>query len=91
MKQYIIDFSQYKNYPSFWDFIHRSLDLPFWCGCNIDAIWDMLTGYMERPCEITILSYSQAPKDWEWSHTKIVEAIKRAHDQGWGVDYEIRE
>ena len=28
-------------------------------GCNADALWDMLTGYIDTPCEIILVGFDK--------------------------------
>lgn len=91
MPTFIIDFSYINRERDMWEIIRESLDLPDWFGKNLDALWDMLTGFIETPCKIILLSCGQIPKDWQDYFLQIVEVIKDAHDQGWGIDYEVRK
>ena len=54
MKQYRINFANVKTKHEFYDCVVEGLKLPAWCGRNPDAIWDMLTGYMEHEMTIYI-------------------------------------
>ena len=35
------------------------MNLPDWFGKNADALWDMLTGYIETPCEIIFIGFNK--------------------------------
>ena len=65
MKQFTIDFANVKTYFNFYEAIIKGLQLPDWCGDNPDAIWDMLTGYIEFPATIRLHGTSLLPKDLE--------------------------
>ena len=65
MKQFTIDFANVKTYYNFYEAIIKGLQLPDWCGKNPDAIWDMLTGYMEFPATIRMQGIALLPKDLE--------------------------
>ncbi len=56
MKKYTIDFTNVKNYIDFYDVISDSFNFPSWFGRNPDAIWDLLTGYIETPAEINVIN-----------------------------------
>ena len=43
--------------------ISRALGFPDWFGGNLDALWDMLTGYIETPCRVILLSTGSVRKD----------------------------
>lgn len=91
MPTFIIDFKYISHERDMWEIIRESLDLPDWFGKNLDALWDMLTGYIETPCRLILLSCGQIPENWQDYFAQIVEVIKDAHDQGWGIDYEVRK
>lgn len=55
MKYYTIDFADVVDLSDFYQRIIKGLDFPDWCGESLDAIWDMLTGYMEAPAHITVI------------------------------------
>ena len=38
--------------------------LPDWFGKNPPALWDMLTGYIETPCEITLVGFNKEETDY---------------------------
>ena len=54
MKEYTIDFTAVKTVWYFYEAIKKGLELPDWFGKNLDALWDMLTGYIEYPAIIYI-------------------------------------
>ena len=35
----------------------EKLELPDWCGENLDALWDAVTGMMYTPAQITVSAY----------------------------------
>ena len=37
----------------------RKKQLPNWFGKNADALWDMLTGYIETPCEFVFTGFNK--------------------------------
>lgn len=43
----------------FYDIIQTKLQLPKWFGKNADALWDMLTGYIQTPCEIVFIGFNK--------------------------------
>ncbi len=55
MKYYTIDLAGVTDLSEFYQKIIKGLEFPDWCGENLDAIWDMLTGYMETPVHITVI------------------------------------
>ena len=61
MKRYEIDLGAVKTYWDFYKALQKGLELPAWCGMNMDAIWDMLTGYYEYPAQIMVTGGGGAP------------------------------
>ena len=55
MKNIKIDFSWCKYPLDLHQEVKEKLNLPDWYGNNLDALWDMLTGFIETPINITIL------------------------------------
>lgn len=54
-KKIMIDFSECSYISSLHKEIKEKLDLPYWYGENLDALWDSLTGIIETPVEISIV------------------------------------
>lgn len=54
MKQYRVNLSDVETREEFYIRIIKGLKFPDWCGKNPDAIWDMLTGYMEHDATVYI-------------------------------------
>ena len=55
MKSIIIDFSKCKYPLDLHKEIREKLNLPEWYGNNLDALWDMLTGFIETPIKISVV------------------------------------
>ncbi|MBQ2897953.1 MAG: barstar family protein [Clostridia bacterium] len=55
MKYYTIDFTGVVDLSDFYQRIIKGLEFPDWCGESLDAIWDMLTEYIETPAHITVI------------------------------------
>ena len=53
METITIDFTGAKNWDEVHERISKPLDFPEWYGKNLDALWDLLTGYI-APCNIKI-------------------------------------
>jgi len=41
------------------------MELPDWFGKNPPALWDMLTGHIETPCEITLVGFDRKETDYD--------------------------
>ena len=53
-RSFILDFSQCQTWGEIYREIKKKLELPDWCGENLDALWDALTGIMHIPAHITV-------------------------------------
>ena len=56
----VIDFSNCTN--DLHGIIKKELEFPDWYGRNLDALWDLLTGYMYVPAYITIIYKPKNPE-----------------------------
>ncbi len=54
-KQITIDFSNCNNWVEAHELIKKELELPEFYGCNLDALWDAVTGLMYVPVNIKII------------------------------------
>ena len=59
MKKYIFNRNEFTWAEEFYDIIKKKMELPDYFGCNADALWDMLTGYIDTPCEIVLVGFGQ--------------------------------
>ncbi|MBQ5911190.1 MAG: barstar family protein [Clostridia bacterium] len=55
MKHITIDFSLCKHPIDLHNELKEKLHLPEWYGNNLDALWDMITGFLETPSDITVV------------------------------------
>lgn len=54
LKRFNLDFSECRYLGEIYAHIKSALELPEWCGENLDALWDAVTGMMYTPAEVTI-------------------------------------
>ncbi len=80
MRQFTIDFTGVKTVWYFYEAIIQGLSLPGWCGKNPDAIWDMLTGYVEYPATIYLKGVNKLPKELESEKTIMIKVFQRVLD-----------
>ena len=59
MKKITIDFSLCKHPLDLHKELKEKLNFPEWSGNNLDALWDMLTGFIETPIDITLIFKSE--------------------------------
>ncbi len=83
MKTIVIDFSKCKYPLDLHNEIKEKLELPEWYGNNLDALWDMLTGFIETPITITVTfkPETQAAENLRESVLKIIEIFKEASEE----------
>ena len=54
VKHFDVNFSECRYVGELYLELKRKLELPEWCGENLDALWDALTGIMYTPAAITV-------------------------------------
>ncbi len=63
MKEFTINLGGVNSYDEFYQAIIKGLHFPDWCGDSPDAIWDLLTGYMEYPAQISVIDCGSLPRE----------------------------
>lgn len=53
-RKFELDFSECSTWGEIYREIKKKLELPDWCGENLDALWDAVTGMMYTPAQITV-------------------------------------
>lgn len=83
MKTLVIDFSKCKYPIDLHNEIREKLELPEWYGNNLDALWDMLTGYIETPISITVIfkPETKSAENLKENVLKIIETFKEAAEE----------
>ena len=93
MKIIVIDFSKCKYPMDLHNEIRKKLELPEWYGNNLDALWDMLTGFIETPIEITVIykPENKAAENLKENVLKVIETFKDAaqEDEEIKFSYEL--
>ena len=64
MRKYKFNRNEFKWAEEYYNIIQKKMDLPDWFGKNADALWDMLTGYIETPCEIILVGFNKKENDY---------------------------
>lgn len=78
MKSYTVDFTGVKTYWQFYEALMKGLGLPEWFGKNADALWDMLTGYIEYPATICLYGVNKLPQDLITVRDLVIETFQEA-------------
>lgn len=83
MKNIVIDFSKCKYPMDLHNELSEKLGLPEWYGNNLDALWDMLTGFIETPIEIMVIykPENKAAENLKETVLKIIETFKEAAEE----------
>ena len=83
MKNIVIDFSKCKYPMDLHNQLSEKFELPEWYGNNLDALWDMLTGFIETPIEITVIykPENKAAENLKENVLKVIETFKEASEE----------
>lgn len=92
MKNFIVDFKfiDRADGENIYTPIARELELPDWFGENLDALWDMLTGWLELPCRIVFLSAEKLRKDERDYFARMLKLLDEAKREEYDITYEVR-
>ena len=69
--------------------IREKLNLPEWYGNNLDALWDMLTGFIETPIKISVVykPENKAAENLNENVLKIIETFKEAAEEDEEIEF----
>lgn len=73
MKKVVFERKEFASEKEFYSLIKRKL-LPNWFGNNPDALWDMLTGFIETPITIEFVGFDK--KENEYNENAISQILK---------------
>ena len=85
MKEYTINFTGVNTVWYFYEAVEKGLELPDWFGKNLDALWDMLTGYVEYPTVVYFKGVNTLSDEFHEEMEIILRIFTRAvnwHDKG---------
>ena len=80
IKHFEVNFAECRYIGELYRELKNQLALPDWCGENLDALWDALTGIMYTPAEITIRK-TTARKDIQEYADSIVAVMQEAEEK----------
>ena len=82
-KDRVLDFSKCKYLGEVHELIKKELELPEFYGCNLDALWDSITGLMYVPTSIKIIFKPETIAAQKLSDEieKIIEVFKEAEEE----------
>jgi len=80
VKERVLDFSECSYIGEVYAVIKKELELPEWCGENLDALWDAVTGMMYTPANITIRSATKS-EELQQSIDDIIAVFREAEEE----------
>lgn len=72
MKKYIFDRNEFDWSEDFYNLLKNKLNLPEWFGSNADALWDMLTGLVETPCEVVFKNFDKKENGYDERNINLI-------------------
>ena len=88
--EYIVDFNGVKTEKELHQALKDGLDLPYYYGMNMDALWDCLTGDLDDPCVIFIKGINDIPKDLNNKVESMLRMFKDAEEWYRDINFEVR-
>ena len=80
VKERVLDFSECSYIGEVYAVIKKELELPEWCGENLDALWDAVTGMMYTPAHIIIRSATKS-EELQQSIDDIISVFREAEEE----------
>lgn len=80
LRRFSLDFSECRYLGEIYAQIKSVLELPQWCGENLDALWDVVTGMMYTPAEVTIIPKVRR-KELQEDVKEIITVFQEAQDE----------
>ena len=80
MKEYLIDFTGVKNYDDLHDALSQGFNFPPYYGRNMDALWDLLTGWIASHAVIYLKGLNKLPDKLKEKKTVMLELFQELHD-----------
>ena len=85
----VIEGSEIESREQFHELLKERLDFPEYYGKNLDALWDVLTGYVEYPLTLVWRDFDRGAIDAESKRAfkKVFDDAQEAYE-GFRVRYE---
>ena len=64
MKKIEIDFENITTKEEFYEIFKSKIELPEYFGDNLDALWDVITAYLELPLKVRFLNFNNKKLDF---------------------------
>lgn len=72
MIKYTFNRNEFEWAEEFYKIIKKKMNLPEWFGENPSALWDMLTGHIEMPCEVTLSGFNKKENEYNKYHLDLI-------------------
>ncbi len=86
MKEIILDFDGVENRQQLHSLLKRSLALPDYYGENLDALWDLLGGWVETPLRIRLQRENDLRKHLGDYADQLISLLKQASTEIAGIE-----
>lgn len=77
----ILDGDKFRTLDSLHKILKERLDLPDYYGENLNALWDCLTGWIERPVTIIWRDFEESKSYLGCNADEVLEVFKEAQDE----------
>ncbi|MCY9288533.1 barstar family protein [Bacillus haynesii] len=77
----ILDGDKFRTLDSLHKILKERLDLPDYYGENLNALWDSLTGWIERPVTIIWRDFEKSKSYLGYNADEVLEVFKEAQDE----------
>lgn len=74
MKKYVFDRNDFDWSEDFYNLLKNKLNLPERFGGNADALWDMLTRFVETPCEVIFKNFDRKENEYDERNINLILA-----------------
>ena len=90
MKKYIFDRNDFEWSEEFYEIIKEAMDMPDWFCRNADALWDMLTGYIETPCEVIFKNFDRNENEYNARNIGVILSCFRDAEKEYPNHFKIK-
>ena len=89
MVKYTFNRNEFEWAEEFYEIIQKRMNLPDWFGKNADALWDMLTGHIETPCEITLIGFGEEKNKYNAYEIGLIKKVLNRAEEKYPNDFKI--
>ena len=89
--KYELDFSQCTTLGEIYETIRSSLDLPDEFGDNLSALWDVITGMLPVPAEISVTKYVKNQELFPYVERIIVLLHRAEREENLDIHIVVKE